>query len=113
MAIDEIRVPSRRWPGHRVLDRRLVAVRESASLRTAADLWSLLPAGLDGPFTTVDLAEHLGRSVAFAQRVAYCLRLSGAAEVDGKRGNRLVYARVGVKGRQGEADRARRALTRG
>jgi hypothetical protein len=33
------------------------------------------------------------RSVVFAQRVAYCLRLTGAARVVGKVGNSLVYAR--------------------
>jgi hypothetical protein len=63
-------------------------------LRLAADLWTLLPDGLDEPFTTLDLADRLNRPVAFAQRVAYCLRLSGAAEQVGKRGNRLIYCKV-------------------
>jgi hypothetical protein len=91
--IDEVRVPRRRWPGHAVVDRRLREVVATVPLRVAADLWTLLPEGVEGPFTTFDLAERLGRPLAFAQRVAYCLRLSGAAETVGKRGNRLVYSR--------------------
>ena len=31
--------------------------------------------------------------LSFAQRVAYCLRLTGAARVVGKQGNRLIYVR--------------------
>ena len=100
--IDEIRVPRRRWPGHQVVDRSLREVVSAVSLRAPGDLWSLLPAGLDGPFTTVDLANLLGRPIEFAQRVAYCLRLSGAAVMIGKRRNRLVYSRPG-------SDRAREA----
>ena len=45
------------------------------------------------PFSTIDLAQRLGRPVWFAQRVAYCLRKTGAARVVGKTGNRLVYLR--------------------
>ena len=35
----------------------------------------------------------LDRPLSFAQRVAYCLRLTGAARVVGKQGNRLIYIR--------------------
>jgi hypothetical protein len=90
--IDELRLDRRRRPGYTVLDRRLGAVIASVPLRDPRDLWSLLPDGLADPFTTADLAEHLRRPLAFAQRVAYCLRLAGAAEAVGKRGNRHVYA---------------------
>src|SRR5262249_18299605 len=55
--------------------------------------WSLLPASCHGQdaFTTRDLADRLGRPLAFAQRVAYCLRLTGAARVVGKSGNQRIY----------------------
>jgi hypothetical protein len=92
--IDEVRIARRRWPGFRVADRMLREVTATVPLRTAADLWSLLPTPFAGPFTTLDLADRLGRPVDFAQRIAYCLRLSGAAEVVGKRGNRLIYSRA-------------------
>jgi hypothetical protein len=91
--IDEVRVARRRRPGYAVVDRRLRAVAASVPLREAADLWGLLPDGLDAPFTTRELADRLGRPLAFAQRVAYCLRLAGAVETVGKTGNRRVYRR--------------------
>ena len=94
VAIDEVRVARRRRPGFAVVDRRLREVVERASLVEAEDLWSLLPDGLDGAFTTRGLAHALGRPLAFAQRVAYCLRLSGAVEAAGKTGNHHVYRRV-------------------
>ncbi|MFI5454773.1 MAG: hypothetical protein ACHRXM_04920 [Isosphaerales bacterium] len=93
VTIDEVRVPRRRWPGYRVIDRCLGEIQGSTTLARAGDLWALLPACCDGgePFTTVDLARRLERPLWFAQRVAYCLRLSGAARVVGKTGNRVIY----------------------
>jgi hypothetical protein len=94
--VDEVRVPRRRRPGYLVVDRSLREVRETVRLRESADLWSLLPVDLPGRFHTRDLADRLGRPLAFAQRVAYCLRLGGAVEVVEKRGNHRVYARSAV-----------------
>jgi hypothetical protein len=93
ITIDEVRVPRRRWPGYRVIDRCLGEVQGSTTVALADDLWSLLPVSCAGrePFTTVDLSRHLERPLWFAQRVAYCLRLTGAARVVGKTGNRLIY----------------------
>lgn len=96
VVIDEVRVARRRWPGHTVVDRILREVSDRVVLRTAEDLWSLLPADLDGPFTTDALAGRLECPLHQAQRVAYCLRLSGAAAVVGKQGNRRVYLRTGT-----------------
>jgi hypothetical protein len=96
VTIDEVRTPRRRRPGYAVADRRLGDIRESALIARAEDLWSLLPEGCHGrePFTTLDLSERLGRTPWFAQRVAYCLRMAGAAQVVGKSGNRLIYRRL-------------------
>ena len=95
VTIDEIRVPRRRRPGYTVTDRRLGEICETTTLARASDLWSLLPAAFDdsGTFSTADLARRLERPVWFAQRVAYCLRKSGAARVVEKTGNRLIYVR--------------------
>jgi hypothetical protein len=95
VAIDEVRTPRRRRPGYAVADRRLGEICSTATLARAEDLWALLPEDCDGraPFTTFDLAERLGRPPWFAQRVAYCLRHTGAARVIGKVGNRIVYVR--------------------
>jgi hypothetical protein len=95
VTIDEIRVPRRRRPGYAVADRRLGAIQETTSLVRACDLWALLPEGCDGraAFTTRDLAAQLGRPLWLAQKVAYCLRLTGAARVVGKSGHHRVYIR--------------------
>jgi hypothetical protein len=97
ITIDEIRVPRRRWPGYSVVDRLLGKIQSATCLRHAADLWRLLPSCGGGrePFTTLDLADQIERPIWFAQRVAYCLRQSGAVCVVGKLGNRRIYARNG------------------
>lgn len=102
--IDEVRLSSRRRCGYVVADRVLRDVVGRVALREADDLWGLLPGGFgDEPFTTRELAEALGRPLAFAQRVAYCLRLSGAAETVGKTGNHRVYVRAGACAARGVA----------
>src|SRR5262249_51379939 len=97
VSIDEVRVPRRRWPGYSVADRVLGTIHGATRLRRADDLWSLLPTHCSGrePFTTLDLARAIERPIWFAQRVAYCLRLSGAVRVTGKSGNRRIFVRVG------------------
>lgn len=96
VTIDEVRLARRRWPGYTVLDRRLDEIQGAKALANASDLWALLPAGCvsEQPFSSYDLALGLGRPLWFAQKVAYCLRQTGAASVVGKRGNLLVYRRA-------------------
>jgi hypothetical protein len=95
VTIDEVRIARRRRPGYAVLDRRLGEIQASVRLSRAEDLWALLPSipSDTEPFTTKELAARLERSLAFSQRVAYCLRLTGAARVVGKSGNHLIYMR--------------------
>ena len=95
VTIEEVRLERRRWPGYKVADRYLGETHETQSVAFARDLWTLLPPGWEGrePFTTYELAQTLDRPLSFAQRVAYCLRLTGAARVVGKQGNRLIYLR--------------------
>jgi hypothetical protein len=96
VTIEEVRVPRRRRPGYAVADRRLDTIEETIALLRADDLWALLPGHCDGrmPFTTRGLAQQLDRPLWFAQRVAYCLRLSGAAHVVGKSGRLQTYLRA-------------------
>jgi len=95
VTIDEVRLPRRRWPGYKVADRRLNEIHEINRVVEARDLWNLFPSRFTcrEPFSTHELAKRLERPLAFAQRVAYCLRLTGAARVVGKQGNRLIYIR--------------------
>ena len=93
VAIDEVRIPRRRWPGYKIADRCLIQILDRRRIEHPADLWTLLPPEHDWtePFTTADIARRIDRPLWFAQRVAYCLRLSGAAPVIGKRSNHRVY----------------------
>lgn len=82
----------RRGPDFRVEDRRLSQVLESVSLRTLTDLRKLLPMTLTSPFTTEDLAREAKIPRWIAQKMAYCLRKTGAATLAGKRGRSLLYS---------------------
>ncbi|HEY1601681.1 MAG TPA: hypothetical protein VGG64_18920 [Pirellulales bacterium] len=99
--VEEYRFPGhgrrRRWGknDHQVEDQLLVCVAESRVLRTAADLVSLLACDLPKRFHTGQLAEAIGKPRWMAQRVAYCLRETGAAKIAGKQGNSLMYQLVG------------------
>lgn len=92
--VDEVRIARKKLPGYEVVDRRLRSIVSSISLNHSADLWKLVPITLDGAFTTRQLAVALARPLPFAQRVAYCLRLSGAVEIVGKVGNHRLYHRA-------------------
>jgi hypothetical protein len=91
-----------RYPGHGrrrrrrqgdfvVEDQRLVALRQLRRFRTAADLVALLPTGLPMPFHTGQLAAGLEIERWVAQRIAYCLRKTGAVVEVGKQGNARLY----------------------
>jgi hypothetical protein len=81
----------RRRPDYRVEDRRLTGVVSTTRLKTVSDLRRLLPATLPPAFTTQDLAEHALIRRWLAQKMAYCLRMTGAITVIGKRGNSQLY----------------------
>jgi hypothetical protein len=100
-----VEVEERRYPGHGrrrrwrqsdfvVEDQRLVAIEAVPRYRTTADLLALLPEDLPARFHTGQLAERLEIQRWLAQRIAYCLRQTGAAKVCGKQGNALVYRRA-------------------
>ena len=100
-----VEIEERRYPGHGkrrrwrrrdhvVEDQRLVAVVGVHEFRTAADLLALLPRRLPQPFHTGQLAEALSIRRWTAQRIAYCLRQTGAAEPCGKLRNAILYQRA-------------------
>lgn len=93
-----VEVEEWRYPGHgrrrrwrrddfQVEDRKLLSVREVHRFHTPADLAALAPAALPSPFHTGDLAAAIDVDRWFAQRIAYCLLHTGAAQLVGKRGN--------------------------
>lgn len=94
--VEESRTPGhgrrRRWRAndHVVVDQKLTATGDAVRLATAANLLTLLPP-LASPFHTGDLATAAGVPRHIAQRIAYCLRQTGAVRTIGKRGNTLLY----------------------
>ncbi|WP_299460068.1 hypothetical protein [uncultured Gimesia sp.] len=83
----------RRWRGkdYRVQDRVLRSVEGQIELNTAADLLALIPGKLPSPFHTQDLAKAAGIPRWLAQKMAYCLRNTGAIVLTGKEKNALLY----------------------
>jgi hypothetical protein len=76
-----------------IVERRLLQVYETLSLRTVADYVALIPAALPDEFVTSDLAAAIGCPRYVAQKVAYCLRNAGCIERVGARGHAIVYGR--------------------
>ena len=97
--VEEVRDPGhgrrrrRRANDFQIEDQRLVDVVEKHRFRTLADLRKLLPAELPTAFHTGHLASRLQVGRHVAQRIAYCLRETGAIQVVGKQGNALLYRR--------------------
>ena len=91
-AYDPTRV--RRRGGWRVVSRQLNQVLEHRRIGSREDLYSLVHGPLPDPFSTADLADAMGQPRWLAQKMAYCLRQSGAAELCGKAGNALLYRRI-------------------
>ena len=97
-----VEVEERRFPGHgrkrwrRVDDRQvedvlLVDVGDVYRFSTASDLLQLLPSRLPRPFHTGHLAQQLNVHRSIAQRIAYCIRQTGAVTEVGKQGNTRLY----------------------
>jgi hypothetical protein len=97
--IEERRYPGhgrRRWRrdnDHQVEDQRLIDVRGVHAFRTAADLCQMLPLALPQPFHSGQLSEQLGVARWIAQRMAYCLRETGAIQAVGKFRGAWLYER--------------------
>lgn len=95
--IEEWRYPGhgrrRRWhrDDHQVEDQKLVAVHQTYRFRTAGELAELIAGPLPAPFHTGQLAHSLGVPRWMAQRIAYCLRHTGALCEVGKQRNARLY----------------------
>lgn len=79
------------WVTH---DRRLLQVVDRRLFESPRDLADLIPADLDGPFTTADLAQAIHRPRWLAQKMAYCLREMSIIERIGQQGNAYLYTRA-------------------
>jgi hypothetical protein len=101
--IEEWRIPGhgrrRRWRrgDHQTADQQLLQIVGGEKFRTAADLCRMLPPKLPSPFHTGHLAEGLAVQRWIAQRMAYCLRKTGAIEAVGKQRGAWLYEIVEAK----------------
>jgi len=77
----------------RAADRTLLSICGRHTFRTNADLLALLPDTLPAEFTTALLAEVLELPRWWAQKVAYCLRRTGALETTRRGRAGWVYRR--------------------
>ena len=73
------------------VERRLLGVVGRRLFAGPRDLLALLPASLPPVFTTAELALALDITRDLAQKMAYCLRESGAIAAAGKRGLARIY----------------------
>jgi len=93
--IEETRFPRkvrRFWHrAYRITDQKLLRVVDRRCARTSDDLLRMLDVSLPETFDTKDLAQKLSTTRNAAQKVAYCLRQTGAVAICGKRGNAMVY----------------------
>ena len=98
--IEELRYPGhgrrRRWRANdfEVEDQRLVGIGSTYRYARAIDLCQLVPCRLPRVFHTGHLAERLGIERWIAQRIAYCMRETGATVQLGKQGNARLYQRA-------------------
>jgi hypothetical protein len=98
--IEEHRYPGhgrrRRWreDDHEVEDQHLVEVHGVHEFRSAVDLCQMLPPGLPQPFHTGHIAEGLSVDRWIAQRMAYCLRNTGALKQVGKLRGAWLYEQL-------------------
>jgi hypothetical protein len=72
-------------------ERRLLEVVDRRLFEGPTDALTVLPEGLEEPFTTADLAETMDGPRWLAQKMAYCLRKMGGIVQIGKRGRSKLY----------------------
>jgi hypothetical protein len=94
--IEEWRLPRRkirrRWRRmFTVEDQKLLAIRQTVRVATAADLRQFIPCLLPEPFHTAHLAAGLDIERGMAQRIAYVLRKVGTVQTVGKQRGAWLY----------------------
>ncbi|MFX1488845.1 MAG: hypothetical protein ACFFBI_06845 [Promethearchaeota archaeon] len=80
-----------RRAGWSIQDVRLVNILERKIFYNPSDFLILTPTDLRTPFTNVDLAHSLKKSVNLARKMSYCLRKMGILHVIGKKGKAFLF----------------------
>ncbi|MCX6093914.1 MAG: hypothetical protein NTY63_03720 [Candidatus Bipolaricaulota bacterium] len=74
-------------------ERHLVEVIDCLSFHHPADYLCVVPAQLEEPFTTAELARAIRQPRWLAQKITYVLRGMGVLIAAGRRGNAILYQR--------------------
>jgi hypothetical protein len=80
-----------RSKGDRRVDRELLEVISSRSLRTRSQWLALIPRKLPAPWSSASLAEALGLGQDTARKILYCLAKAGLIAEGGRDGRRKLY----------------------
>jgi hypothetical protein len=83
-----------RRKGVRIVDRRLISVKERLLFLKPGDYLQLLPGGLPDRFTNRELSERCGVPVQKVQKLTYCFRIMGLIEETCRQGNARVFRPV-------------------
>jgi hypothetical protein len=76
------------------VDRKLVEVVERHLFSEPEDLLCFIPATLQRPFTSMELAEASKIPKRIAQKMTYCMRKMGILNIVGKKSNAYLYVMV-------------------
>ena len=80
--------------GDSTIDKELLAVLSSRTLRTKAQWLALIPRGLPPPWTSAALGADLGISTERARRILYCLCRAGLITETAKDRRRKTYGKA-------------------
>jgi hypothetical protein len=72
-------------------DRKLIKVVERKKFNDPKDFLFFIPNNIKKPFTSLELAQCLKKSVRLAQKMSYCLRKMNILSIVGKKGNAYLY----------------------
>ncbi|MFX1418105.1 MAG: hypothetical protein ACFE9N_04200 [Promethearchaeota archaeon] len=93
--VEEIREKSNmgswRRKGWSIYDKKLLRVIESKKFNNPIDFLCFVPKKIKKPFTNLELAKFLNKSLSFARKVSYCLRKMEMLKTGGKIGNTLLF----------------------
>lgn len=80
-----------RRKGWNVQDKKLIGILERKEFSTSGDFLTFIPEDLNIPFTNLELATTLNKSLKLAQKMSYCLRKMGLIKVVSKKGRAFLF----------------------
>ena len=81
----------RRRGGWRIMERQMISINDSLTIRSARDLYEFFEEPLSEPFITKDIELAMGAKPSTARQMAYVLRHTDLIEMVGKAGRFVEY----------------------